>query len=393
MSFYKFTEDDLFTNTIEAYPEYSFYVVTSSIYINNVPNLSGAATSNIFGVPDGFISLYEYNIDRGAGYSIYPFLVKDGFKNTFKSYNTGSYRIAQYGTQITSSYQLSSSIKRFYYDTSATGSSRKYLFPLKNTLNYYTYLSPRYAYSGSFGNKDEEIVNLIDVPSIFYGSSIKKGSVSLKLYVSGALIAELQDKNYNGDLIQVSGSTYAQAQGSGKVAGSVLYNEGFIVLTGSWDLDGTLIDYLGTGTGVKSKWIYFAAGANDSLGATNVGFGSASFAIDYKGTTHTQTMTMFAHARAGELNYSNNPTYLKYNEPNYKNASTGSSVYGERPVGINNNVNSDFTDVEPDFQKITYISKVGLYDENKNLIGVAKVATPVRKTPKSNYTFKLKLDI
>ena len=102
---------------------------------------------------------------------------------------------------------------------------------------------------------------------------------------------------------------------------------------------------------------------------------------------------MFAHARAGELNYSNNPTYLKYNEPNYKNASTGSSVYGERPVGINNNVNSDFTDVEPDFQKITYISKVGLYDENKNLIGVAKVATPVRKTPKSNYTFKLKLDI
>ena len=393
MSFYKFTEDDLFTNTIEAYPEYSFYVVTSSIYINNVPNLSGAATSNIFGVPDGFISLYEYNIDRGPGYSIYPFLVKDGFKNTFKSYNTGSYRIAQYGTQITSSYQLSSSIKRFYYDTSATGSSRKYLFPLKNTLNYYTYLSPRYAYSASFGNKNEEIVNLIDVPSIFYGSSIKKGSVSLKLYVSGALIAELQDKNYNGDLIQVSGSTYAQAQGSGKVAGSVLYNEGFIVLTGSWDLDGTLIDYLGTGTGVKSKWIYFAAGANDSLGATNVGFGSASFAIDYKGTTHTQTMTMFAHARAGELNYSNNPTYLKYNEPNYKNASTGSSVYGERPVGINNNVNSDFTDVEPDFQKITYISKVGLYDENKNLIGVAKVATPVRKTPKSNYTFKLKLDI
>ena len=392
MSFYKFTEDDLFTNTIEAYPEYSFYVVSSSIYINNVPNLSGTATSNIYGVPDGFMSLYEYNIDRPETYRIYPFLVKDGFKNIFKSYNTGSYNIAQFGTQITSSYNLSASIKRFYYDTSVIGSSRKYLFPLKNTLNYYTYLSPRYAYSASFGNKNEETVNLLDVPSIFYGSSIKKGSVSLKLYVSGALIAELQDKNYNGDLIQVSGSTYAQTQGDGKVAGSVLYKEGFIVLTGSWDLDGTLIDYLGTGSPVKSKWVYFGAGTNDGISG-DLSFPSASFSIDYQGTTHTQTLAMFAHARAGELNYSNNPTFLKYNEPNYKNASTGSFVYGERPIILNNNVDSQFTDVEPDFEKVTYISKVGIYDDNKNLIGIAKVATPIRKTPKNNYTFKLKLDI
>jgi hypothetical protein len=392
MSFYKFTEDDLFTNTIEAYPEYSFYVVSSSIYINNVPNLSGTATSNIYGVPDGFMSLYEYNIDRPETYRIYPFLVKDGFKNIFKSYNTGSYNMAQFGTQITSSYNLSASIKRFYYDTSVIGSSRKYLFPLKNTLNHYTYLSPRYAYSASFGNKNEETVNLLDVPSIFYGSSIKKGSVSLKLYVSGALIAELQDKNYNGDLIQVSGSTYAQTQGDGKVAGSVLYKEGFIVLTGSWDLDGTLIDYLGTGSPVKSKWVYFGAGTNDGISG-DLSFPSASFSIDYQGTTHTQTLAMFAHARAGELNYSNNPTFLKYNEPNYKNASTGSFVYGERPITLNNNVDSQFTDVEPDFEKVTYISKVGIYDDNKNLIGIAKVATPIRKTPKNNYTFKLKLDI
>ena len=123
MSFYKFTEDDLFTNTIEAYPEYSFYIVSSSVYINNIPNQSGALTNNIFGVSDGFISLYEYNIDRPSTY-IYPFLYKDGMKNIFKSYNTGSYNIADYGTLITSSYRLSSSISRHYYDTSSTGSAR-----------------------------------------------------------------------------------------------------------------------------------------------------------------------------------------------------------------------------------------------------------------------------
>ena len=389
MSFYKFTEDDLFTNTIEAYPEYSFYIVSSSVYINDIPNQSGALTNNIFGVPDGFLSLYEYNIDRPSAY-IEPFLYKDGIKNIFKSYNTGSYNIADYGTVITSSYNLSSSISRHYYSPSVTGSSRTYLFPLKNTLNHYTYLSPKYAYSASFGDKNEDTVNLIDIPSIFYGSSIKKGSVSLKYYISGSLIAELVDKNFNGDLIQVSSST--DAQGEGRVAGTVLYNEGFIVLTGSWNLNGDLIDYK-TGFTDRSKWIYFGTGTNEGTVTGSIHYPSASFLIDYQGTTHTQTLTMFAHAKQGHLNYSNNPTYLKHNEPNYKNASTGSSVYGERPVPLHNNVDPAFTDVAPDFEKITYISKVGIYDDNKNLIGIAKVAVPIKKTIKNNYTFKLKLDI
>ena len=47
----------------------------------------------------------------------------------------------------------------------------------------------------------------------------------------------------------------------------------------------------------------------------------------------------------------------------------------------------------PEFKKVVYISKIGLYDEDKKLIGVAKVATPVRKTEDQAYTFKLKLDI
>jgi hypothetical protein len=392
MSFYKFTENDFFTNTIEAYPEYSFYIQSGSVYLNNQPHESGQNLSNIFGVPDGFLSLYEYNIDRPTGQRIFPFVFKDGLKNTFKSFSSSSYKSANFGDQIASSYELSSSITRYFFDTSTTGVNRRRLFTLKNVLNHYTYLSPNYSYSASFGDKDLINANLVSVPSIFFGSSIKKGTVSLKFYVSGTLIGELQDKNYNGDLIQVSGSTYAQTNGQGKVAGTVLYNEGFIVLTGSWDLEVTPRDYLGTGSPVTSSWIYFAAGANDNILGDST-YQSASFLIDYKGTSHTETLTMFAHARAGELNYSNNPTFLKYNEPNYKNMSTGSYSISERPVLINNNVDSAFTDVAPDFEKITYISKVGIYDDNKNLIGIAKVATPIKKTPKNNYTFKLKLDI
>jgi hypothetical protein len=56
-------------------------------------------------------------------------------------------------------------------------------------------------------------------------------------------------------------------------------------------------------------------------------------------------------------------------------------------------VSSSFVDEEPDFKKTTYISKIAIYDEQKNLIGVAKLANPVRKRELDSYTFKLKMDL
>lgn len=389
---FKFEEDDIFTNTIEAYPKVSFYIHSGTIYLNNEQNISGANQQNILGVPDGYVSLYEYNIDRPAGSNIYPFLYKDGLNNTFKSYPTSSYRKLNKGEIVSSSYNLSSSIIRYFYNSSVTGVNRRRIHALKNTMNYYTYVSPRYAYSSSFGDKDSMNANLLSIPSIFYGSSIRRGSVCLKFYVSGTLIAELQDKNYNGDLIQVSGTAYAQTNGEDKIAGSVLYKEGFIVLTGSWALESTARDYLGTGSPVTSSWIYFAAGANDSV-AGDTTYQSASFALNFEGKNHIQTMTMLAHADYKYLNYSNNPTFFTSNQSGYKNSNSGEYNFAERQILIKNSVDSSFTDVLPEFQKVTYISKIGIYDDNNNLIGIAKLATPVKKTIKDSFTFKLKLDI
>ena len=70
---------------------------------------------------------------------------------------------------------------------------------LRTLLNHYTPLSGKYAYSSSFGDKEAQKLNIISVPSIFYGSSIRKGSVKLKYYVTGNLHAEAFDKNKNGE--------------------------------------------------------------------------------------------------------------------------------------------------------------------------------------------------
>ncbi len=410
MTFYKFTEDDLFINTIEMYPEYSVYVQSGSVYLDSVQNISGAYSDNILEVPVGHVSLYEYNIDRGSNY-IHPFVIKNsdriGFRNqTQTNFNT---QFGFAGDTITGSYRLSASVSRDYYDSTYVGSARTYINALKNKFDQYSYLSPHYQYSSSLGNKSDQVVNLISIPSIMFGSSIKKGSLRLKYYITGSLVGELSDFRRNGELVQSGpvGST-----GSGSVAGVVLYNEGLVVLTGSWDLHHESLSYDSSAT---SKWVHFGYGinpSNDSVSIFETGLGgnlefvrrstlanptiakttlSASFLMEYSGTTHVQTVTMLAHAPYAELNHSNNPTFVTSSDINQ--VITGSYQYVEQPKEIKNIVHSNFTDEVPTPEKVTYISKVGIYDKDRNLIGVAKVATPVRKTEDLSYTFKLKLDI
>ena len=186
MAYYTFEEDDKFLNTVEAYPEFKYYVQSGTIYINDFPHMSGANTDNIIGVPKGFISLYEYNIDRPEGSKIYPFIIKGGKAGFFKTYSSSSFNSAKLGTIITSSYNMSASISRFYFDST----SRNRILALENVFNHYSYLSPHYQYSSSLGDKSTQTINLITIPSILYGSSIKKGSVNLKYYITGTLVGE-----------------------------------------------------------------------------------------------------------------------------------------------------------------------------------------------------------
>lgn len=391
MSYYKFKPNDLFINTIEAYPDVKFYIQSGSVYINDEAYISGSYSDNITGVPRNYISLYEYNINRDSGQRIYPFVVKDGLKTTFKNISKTNWntQFNYEGNQITSSYNLSSSITRYYIDSYgvtatplATSSVRQdafYLRALRNVLDYYKYMSPHYSYD-YYNNKE---TNVISIPSIFYGSSIRKGSVNLKYYISGTLAAQASDTRYNGELVQVSGST------TGSIVGTILYNEGIILLTSSAELDSTSIDYESATT---SSWCRFGFGANDGTTIATTSL-SASYSIEFQGVNHIETMTIMAKAPISEINHSNNPTYLSNSVGSLKVASSSSYNFTEGTRYIKNMVSSSYTDIEPPLQKETYISKIALYDENKNVIGFAKLATPIRKTEDREFIFKLKLDL
>ena len=383
MPFHKFEDTDVFYNRIETHPQTNLIIYDTNIYLNNKSRDSGSFVNNAGMVPTGYVNLYELNIDRKSNNKIYPFVTKDGSLHSFSTVSTKKFNTDfLYGDQITGSYPMSASISSDRY---AEGQSRPRISALKTALNSYQVLSPSYAFSSSAGNKANQELRLVSIPSIFYGSSIQKGTVSCKFFVSGNLVAELKDDMRNGQLRQVS-SSYdgSTTTASSSVAGVVMYNEGFLVLTGSWFLSSHTENYTGGGT-AKPRWIDFAT--------TGSGIPSSSFSLNFSGTNYVPTLTMLAQAPVGMVNYSNNPTSIEYGSVRQTTASfPGSSYIETKDKKIKNIVSSSFNDPDPSFNRVVYINNVGIYDENRNLIAIAKLANPVRKRDQDDFTFKLKLD-
>lgn len=314
----------------------------------------------------------------------FPYMTKEGGLEGFKTVDTSSFSNALPGDIFSGSYPYTSSVSSDYYVSGepkyTPGKNR--ILALKNTFNSYKHISPEY----SFDKKETEECRLISVPSIFYGQAIKKGSVELKFLITGSVAAILQDKKRNGELIQVEP---VDDQNYGKVAGTVLYNEGFIYLSGSWSLnDNHTEQYNPAEPPTNPAWLWFMATGSNEVGLVP----QSAFDLQFEGTERIPTVTMFAKAEKGEFNHSNNQTYVEYGQDVFP--SFGNGVFAEqRELQIKNVVETFYDDEDPPLEKTTYISKIALYDEDRNLIGIAKLANPVKKRQNDNIAFKIKLDM
>jgi len=388
MPFHKFGPNDIFYNRMETHPQVNFIIYDQQIYYNNKSRDSGSWVNNAGMVPTGYINLYEMNVDRQASQKIYPFVTKDGSLYSFSTISTKTFNNSfLYGDKITGSYPMSASLSSDRY---ASGQTRKHIDALRTALNSYRVLSPAYAYSSSLGNKATQELRLISIPSIFYGSSIQKGSVSCKFYVSGGLISELRDSMKNGELRQVSLSTDGSTEtASGSIAGVVLYNEGFLILTGSWPLSSHTEEYIVGESAQKPDWIAFGG-----TGSSGDNIPSSSFALNFSGTNYIPTATMLAQAPLATVNFSNNPTSIDFQHvPTLTSSFSGSNQFIEYDRNpIKNIVSGTWSDPEPSFKRTVYVNYIGVYDDKRNLIAIAKMANPVRKRDIDDFTFKLKLD-
>ena len=88
--------------------------------------------------------------------------------------------------------------------------------------------------------------------------------------------------------------------------------------------------------------------------------------VYFANTTDLNSTIYFCRANSNEFNYSSNPTYLKDSQMRVK------EVQADEPV--------------------SYITTVGLYGANNEMLATAKISEPLKKTPSNEFTLRVRLD-
>lgn len=310
-----------------------------------------------------------------ATYNFY----KNGDLEKPKGVSQQQYDSAEYG-QLFSVTPSEVPARVYIFQTAAdiSGSSYKRIRSLKNLINNYRGLDEIY----NFDNLLNKPISILSLNSYFLGTGIEKGSVELSICLTGTLVDKAEDKKENGVLYN----------NNNEKVGFVLYREGFIILNNTASLcdesfthtyNRNINDTVAISP-LSSSWSYFGANSSSSIGRI-------VYSTSYTPNSTLSTNITFTYAEKNDLNHSNNITYLDYNQNIYENSSS-TSIVENKTLTIKKTNKSDFISGSADFDKQTFISRVGLYDKDKKLIAIGNLATPIRKTENREFTIKLKLD-
>ena len=157
---------------------------------------------------------------------------------------------------------------------------------------------------------------------------------------------------YQAGVVVLTASLFTTELSGGLLASRIAPNAG--ATKGSVNLSGSTlggINYLLTGSAISSSADAMRARLQNTT---------------FNNTTELNSSVYFCRAHANEFNFSSNPTYL-----------TGSKM----------RVKTVRTD-EP----VSYITTVGLYGADNELLAVGKLSEPLKKTPSNEFTLRVRLD-
>jgi len=232
---------------------------------------------------------------------------------------------------------------------------------------------------------------------------VKKGSFRMGLFTSGTIESDGDGRlaaslNTFGDygaaaeyrtcpvgdygLIYTSSATPCSASSTtcNSSYGLIFYQAGILVLTSSLFLQefgapyqsdgGPKHEISANGAGIATddqpnRGINFAQ-TGSTIEELAAGFRHQIYDIDFNNTIELNSAIYFCRVNHNEFNYSSNPTYVD-----------GSKIV------VKNNV-SDLP--------LTYITSIGLYSPDNELLAVAKLSEPIRKDPNTELTLRVRLD-
>jgi hypothetical protein len=161
-------------------------------------------------------------------------------------------------------------------------------------------------------------------------------------------------------------------------AGLIYYQAGVAVITSSLFQGGYVVGsaaYPNAQFGPPGSGSYnfasHSASVNAMLSGSSIsgacdGLRNSLQTLSFNNTTELNSTIYFCRASHNEYNYSSNPTYLSSSKLVVKNKSS------DMPV--------------------SYVTSVGLYSADNELLAVAKLSEPLKKTPTNELTLRVRLD-
>ena len=216
-----------------------------------------------------------------------------------------------------------------------------------NNTNNYNYLQSTLSQSRYFPTASDSVVGVITIPQSLFGDQIKPGSFYLST-PSGSIIDDAE-----GNVMLTPGN---------EVVGNIIYQHGLIVLTSS-------------GSKTTGGNIYGLATYGTSIYGGDIGIDTLSSFVTSSNVTcsfsssYTIYETLFkCTLRENEFNFTQNPSVIE-------DQITGKSY--------------DFTTGS---FFAPYITTVGLYSENRELLAVGKLSQPLPSSRTTDMTIYVKID-
>jgi len=346
MGFKRFDSEDLVISNAS---------VTSTVWSNNTPTLTAFYTSSVQVI--GSTSEYYFNV-----------------------YQTAS-------TDVTAASQFSVA----YCDAVGSGSTFLNVLVTGSTPTRTNYGQYRTLILGDenasfiFGNQTASYFYAINVERARYKESLLPGTMTLYLSGSGTTnkLTLTDDSQINtATVFTDAGRRYNLISGSaGSLSSGALNSNGWSANSGSYGwflpdvglilLNGPALDSaVGAGGGIalNTTRSFDSASYNSSkiVNALNrAGSGGLGFTLNSRETLSSDFV--FVRARNSEFNYSENPSFIS--------GSTGEVLFDQ------------FID-----DPTTYITTVGLYNDNSELLAVAKLSRPLPKDFTKELLVRVKLD-
>ena len=342
MGFKRFDPEDLIVSND---------AVTSAAWSNNTPTLTSFYTSSVQVV--GNVGQFYYSI-----------------------YQTGSTETSA-AVQFDLAYCDIDGSGSTFYNTLVTGSS-----PTRTNYGQYrTLILGDENASFVFGNQSSSYFYAINVERSRFKESLLPGTMTLNLSSSAGRLSLTDDSSLNNAAVFTdAGRVYNLVSGSAGTINTSLSTLGWTADSGSYGwflpdvgillLNGEALDgsFASGGIGLGTLRGFDTASMNQELifdALNEAGGNNFGFTLNSKETLSSDYI--FVRARNSEFNYSENPAFIS--------GSTGEVLF------------DSFID-DPK----TYITTVGLYNDNSELLAVAKLSRPLLKDFTKELLVRVKLD-